>query len=79
MKLYYSQGACSLSPHIALLEAGLPFDLIKVDLKSKQTQTGQDFLAINSKGYVPVLELDDHTVLTEGPAILQYIADAKPD
>jgi len=78
LKLYYSQGACSLSPHIALLEAGLPFDLVKVDLKAKQTENGENFLEINAKGYVPALGLDDGTVLTEGPAILQYIADLKP-
>lgn len=83
MKLYYSPGACSLSPHIVLREAGLPFDLIKVDLKSKKTETGDDFSALNPKGYVPVLELDgiagqSAERLTEGPAIVQYLADQVP-
>jgi glutathione S-transferase len=78
MKLYYSPGACSLSPHIVLRETGAAFDLEKVDLKAKKTEKGADFLAINPKGYVPVLELDGGAgVLTEGPAIVQYIADAK--
>lgn len=79
MKLYYSPGACSLSPHIALREAGLDFELVRVDTKTKQTEHGADFLAINPKGYVPVLQLDDGSVLTEGPAIVQYIADLKPE
>jgi glutathione S-transferase len=79
MKLYYSPGACSLSPHIVLREAGLPFDLIKVDLKSKKTESGDDFSAINPKGYVPVLELEGGERLTEGPAIVQYLADQVPD
>jgi glutathione S-transferase len=79
MKLYYSSGACSLSPHIVLLEAGLPFTLEKVDLKTKKTAAGIDFLTINSKGSVPALQLDDGRVLTEGPAIVQYLADQKPD
>lgn len=78
MKLYYSPGACSLSPHIALREAGLPFTSIKVNLKTKQMEGGGDFTAINPKGYVPTLQLDDGTVLTEGPAIVQYIADQAP-
>jgi glutathione S-transferase len=78
MKLYYSPGACSLSPHIALLESGLSFDLEKVDLRAKKTASGADFTAINPKGYVPVLGLDDGAVLTEGPAIVQYIADRAP-
>jgi glutathione S-transferase len=79
MKLYYSPGACSLSPHIALLEAGLPFTIEKADLKSKKTEKGTDYLTINSKGAVPALQLDDGQVLTEGPAIVQFIADQKPD
>jgi glutathione S-transferase len=77
MKLFYTPGACSLSPHIALLEAGAPFEAIKVG-RDKQTSDGRDFLAINPYGYVPALELDDGEVLTEGPAIVQYIADRWP-
>jgi glutathione S-transferase len=79
MKLYYSRGACSLSPHIVLLEAGLPHTLEKVDLKTKKTASGTDYLTINSKGAVPALQLDDGRVLTEGTAIVQYLADQKPD
>jgi glutathione S-transferase len=79
MKLYYSPGACSLSPHIVLLEAGLPFTVEKTDIKAKKTAAGIDFLTINSKGAVPVLQLDDGRLLTEGPAIVQYLADQKPD
>src|ERR1700693_2095790 len=75
MKLYYSPGACSLSPHIALLEAGLPYDLVKVDLKEKKTENGDDFTKINPKGQVPALMLDSGEVLTEGPVIVQAIAD----
>jgi glutathione S-transferase len=78
MKLFYSPGACSLSPHIVLRETGLPFELEKVDLRSKQTESGADFMAINPKGYVPALKLDDGSVLTEGPAIVQYLADRAP-
>jgi glutathione S-transferase len=79
MKLYFSTGACSLSPRIVLLEAGLPFTAEKVDLKSKKTVSGTDYLAVNSKGAVPALELDDGQVLTEGPVVVQYLADLKPD
>jgi glutathione S-transferase len=79
MKLYYSSGACSLSPHIVLLEAGLPYTLVKTDLKTKKTDSGADYLTINSKGAVPALQLDDGRVLTEGPAIVQYLADLKPE
>ena len=78
MKLYYSPGACSLSPHIVASEAGIPLELEKVDLASHKTEGGQDFLGINPKGYVPALRLDDGSVLTEGPAIVQYLADRKP-
>lgn len=78
MKLYFSPGACSLSPHIALLEAGIAFDKEQVDLKGKKTKGGNDFTAINPKGQVPTLQLDNGEILTEGPAIVQYIADQKP-
>lgn len=78
MKLYYAPGACSLSPHIALLEAGLQAELVKVDTKTHTLADGSDYYAINGKGYVPVLELDDGQRLTEGPAIVQYLADRKP-
>lgn len=79
MKLYFSPGACSLSPHIALREAGLPFELVQVDLRAKKTKAGDDFLAINPKGYVPALGLPDGEVLTEGALIVQYVADQNPD
>jgi len=79
MKLFYAPGACSLSPHIVSREAGLPLELVKVDLKAKQYDGGADYLKINSKGYVPALQLDSGQVLTEGPAIVQYLADQKPD
>lgn len=78
MKLYYAPGACSLSPHIVLREAGLPFSLIKVSTKTKEMEGGGDFRSINSKGYVPALEMDEGGVLTEGPAIVQYLADKAP-
>jgi glutathione S-transferase len=79
MKLYYAPGACSLSPHIALREAGLPFELVRVSTKSHKTADGGDFYAINPKGSVPVLELDGGERITEGPAIVQYIADQVSD
>ena len=79
MKLYYSPGACSLSPHIALLEAGLPYDLVKVDVRAKKLENGDDYLAINPKGQVPALALDSGEVLTEGPVIVQIIADKVAD
>jgi glutathione S-transferase len=75
MKLYYSPGACSLSPHIALLEAGLPHDLVKVDLRAKKLENGDDFWAVNPKGQVPALALDSGEMVTEGPIIIQMIAD----
>lgn len=76
MKLYYSPGVCSLSPHIVLREAGLQFDLEKVDLATGKTETGKTVVDVHAKGYVPILELDDGETLTEGAAIVQYIADA---
>jgi glutathione S-transferase len=79
MKLYYSLGACSFSPHLALREAGLDFELVRVDLDTHKLADGSDFSRINPKGYVPVLELDNGSRLTEGPAIVQYIADIKPE
>ena len=79
MKLYYSPGACSLSPHIVACEAELPVELVKVDLQSKRTENGEDFRQINPNGYVPVLILDDANKLMEGPAIIQYLADQVPD
>jgi glutathione S-transferase len=79
MKLYFAPGTCSLSPHIALLEAGLPFTAERVDIRAHKTASGADYFAVNSKGAVPALELDDGSVLTEGAAITQYIADQKPD
>ena len=79
MKLYFSPGACSLSPHIFLNEAGYTYETEKVDLASKKTASGGDLFSINPKGYVPTLVLDDGQVLTEGPAILQYLGDKKPE
>jgi glutathione S-transferase len=75
MKLYYAPGACSLSPHIALLEAGLPYDLVKVDLRAKKLENGDDYLKVNPKGQVPALALDSGELVTEGPVIVQMIAD----
>ena len=79
MKLYYAPGACSLSPHIVSREAGIPVELKKVNLKDKVVEGGADFSKVNSKGYVPALELDNGQVLTEGPVIVQYLADQKPE
>jgi glutathione S-transferase len=78
MKLYYAPGACSLSPHIALSEAGLPYELVKVDLRAKKLENGDDFLKINPKGQVPALALDSGELVTEGPVIVQMIADSVP-
>lgn len=78
MKLYFAPGACSLSPHIVLREAGLPFELEQVNNQEKKTKSGQDYWTINGKGYVPTLELDNGDRITEGPVIVQYIADQKP-
>jgi glutathione S-transferase len=78
MKLYFSPGACSLSPHIILCESGLPFTLEKVDLRAKLTASGADFTKINPKGYVPALDTGSGVVLTEGPAIVQFLADQVP-
>ncbi|EIK52200.1 glutathione S-transferase [Stutzerimonas stutzeri TS44] len=79
MKLFYTSGACSLSPHIALCESGLEFQTESVDLQSKRTASGADFLVLNPKGYVPALVLGAGEVLTEGAAIVQYIADQVPE
>lgn len=79
MKLYYSPGACSLSPHVVASEAGIPLELVKVDVKTKTVAREGDFWDVNPKGYVPALELDDGQVLTEGPAIVQYLADRAPE
>jgi glutathione S-transferase len=79
MKLYYSPGACSLSPHIALHEAGLAFEAVAAPTKTHKLPDGSDYYAVNPLGYVPLLELDDGTRLTEGPAIVQYVADQAPD
>src|ERR1700710_1725806 len=78
MKLYFSPGACSLSPHIVMREAGIKADLVKVDTKTHKVADGGDFYAINPKGYVPLLELDSGQRLSEGPAIVQYLADQRP-
>ncbi|CAH6660670.1 MULTISPECIES: glutathione transferase GstA [Pseudocitrobacter] len=79
MKLFYKPGACSLASHISLRESGLDFTLVGVDLQKKVTETGENFLQTNPKGQVPTLQLDDNTVLTEGVAIMQYIADSVAD
>jgi glutathione S-transferase len=78
MKLYFSPGACALHPQIALREAGLKFDLVRVDIRAHKLHDGSDFYAINPKGYIPVLELDDGTRLTEGAVIDQFVADKNP-
>ncbi len=78
MKLYYSPGACSLSPHIVAREAGIELELIKADTKTKKMEDGGDYWQVNAKGYVPALRLDNGQLLTEGPAIVQYLADQKP-
>ena len=79
MKLYFSPGVCSLAPHIALREAGLPFTLELVDTNTRLTESGTDYLEVNPNGYVPAFEAEPGFVLTEGPAIMQYIADRAPD
>jgi glutathione S-transferase len=79
MKLYFAPGTCSLSPHIVLNELKLPYTTVRVDNKGKKTADGGDYWTVNPKGYVPTLELDDGRRLTEGPAIVQYLADLKPE
>ena len=79
MKLFFSPGVCSLASHIVVRELNLSVDLVKVDLRTKQTANGEDFSLINKKGYVPALQFDDGSLLTEGVAILQYLADQKPE
>lgn len=79
MKLYYSPGACSLAVHIVLRDTATPFELVRVDLKAKRTEKGEDYLKINPKGYVPALQLDSGETLTEAGVILQYLADQRPE
>jgi glutathione S-transferase len=79
MKLYYSPGACSQAPHIVLREANVAFDLVKTDIRAKKLEDGSSYLAINPKGAVPALQLEDGTVLTENAAILQYVGDLAPE
>jgi glutathione S-transferase len=78
MKLFFAPGACSLATHITLREAGLPFTMEKVDTKTNRTETGADYYAINPKGYVPAMQLDDGSLFTEGVALMQYLADRNP-
>jgi glutathione S-transferase len=78
MKLYYAPGACSLASHISLRETGLPFEIDKLDASTKTTASGENFMLVNPKGYVPTIRLDDGNILTEGAAVLQYIADRNP-
>jgi glutathione S-transferase len=79
MKLYFSPGACSLHPHITLREAGVPFELVRVDLRAHKVHDGSDYYEVNPKGYIPALRLDDGSILTEGAVIDQYVADLKPE
>jgi glutathione S-transferase len=79
MKLYFAPGACSLSPHIVAHELGIKLELVKVDLSTKKLPDGSDFSAVNPKGYVPAIALDNGQILTEGPALVQYLADQKPE
>lgn len=79
MKLFFSPAACSLSPHIALRESSLPFELVRIDMVARKTADGADYAQINPKGQVPALQLDDGQIITEGPVIVQYVADQVPD
>ena len=79
MKLFFSPAACSLSPHITLRESGLPFELVRIDMVARTTADGADYLKINPKGQVPALQLDDGQIITEGPVIVQYVADRVPE
>jgi len=79
MKLFFSPAACSLSPHIVLRESGLPFELVRIDMVARKTADGADYLQLNPKGQVPALQLDDGQIITEGPVIVQYVADRAPE
>jgi glutathione S-transferase len=79
MKLFFSPAACSLSPHIVLRESGLPFELVRIDMVARKTADGADYAKINPKGQVPALQLDDGQIITEGPVIVQYVADRAPE